>query len=432
MLDENIICNFLSKSIEKLKTILPSNFHQWSTVEINRKDNGYQIQHSNKPDFLSIIRHEQVRNHLSSFDELSKIIEVDIRYQKIKQEYTERFNGGVSYWLETNYIVESTFREYIGQLNQLKYEEKWALQLAKNLLRSLDEEISGTVCYSVVRGLECDFECQSLSKEIQLRKLSDDEICKLIEHQEGLLQDDALPTNHCVLEQRFLIPLYQMQGSGINTATENFNEIITALRLLKEGRVERQNTYTRSEYPGQLSRMGGSIGSSNKRYPISQSYTLLEADVPALKEILTAIKSGKIPVRLQTAVDRVNFAAERDRADDQLLDLLIAMEAIFGDSQGAIGYKIGLRCAVFAENDYEERNRISKLINDAYSRRSALVHGGRSKSMGTLKLTTDEIVKELLVLIRKSINLIIKRLLSGENVPDGQEFDKMLLQQARN
>ena len=432
MLDENIICIFLSKFIEQIKAILPSNLHQWSTVEIERKDNGYQIGHSNQPNFLILIRHEQVRKHLSSLDEFSRIIDVDIRYQKIKQEYTERFNGGVSYWLETNYIVESTLREYIGQLNQLKYEEKSARQIAKNLLRSLDEEISETVCYSVVRGLECDFECQTLSKDIQLRKLTDDEICKLIQHHEGLLKDDELPTNPCVLEQRFLIPLYQMQGVDINTATENFNEIITALRLLKEGRVERQNTYTRSEHPGQLRAMGGSIGSLNKRYPISQTYTLFEADIPALKEILKAIKSGIIPVRLQTAVDRVNFAAERDRADDRLLDLLIAMEALFGDSQGAIGYKIGLRCAVFVENDYEKRSRITQLINDAYSRRSALVHGGKSKSMGTLRLTTDEIVQELLFLIQKSTNLIIKRLLSGENIPDGQEFDKMLLQQPRN
>jgi hypothetical protein len=281
-----------------------------------------------------------------------------------------------------------------------------------------------------VRGLEHDFEFHNLSSDIQLRKLSDNEICKLIERQKALFQDDDLPRNPCLLEQRFQLPVNQM--ADINAATANFNEVITALRLLKEGRVERQKTYIRSERPGQLRSPGGSIGSINKRYPISQTYTLFEADVPALKEILTAIKSGKIPLRLQTAVDRVNFAAERDRADDKLLDLLIAMEALFGDSQGAIGYKIGLRCAVFVENDYEERKRISELINDAYSRRSALVHGGRSKSKGPLKLTTDQIVKELLVLIQKSTNLIIKRLLSGKNVPDGQDFDKMLLQQARN
>ncbi|MBD1805602.1 hypothetical protein H6F98_09095 [Microcoleus sp. FACHB-SPT15] len=430
MLDENIICNFLSKSIEQLKGILPSNLHQWSMVVLQRIDNGYQLGHSDKPDFLSILRYEQVRKHLSSWDEFSRIIDIDIRYQKIKQEHTERFNGGVSYWLETNYVVESIFREYIGQLNQLKYEEKWAHQIARNLLRSLNEEILESVCYSVVRGLECDFECQTLSKDIQLRKLTDDEICRLIDLQGALLQDDALPINPCVLEQRFMIPVYQMQEPDINTAAKNFNEIITALRLLKEGCVEIQNTYMRSERPGQLRAIGGSIGSINKHYPISQTYTLFESDIPALKEILTAIKFGRIPVPLQTAVDRVNFAAERNRPDDQLLDLLIAMEAIFGDSQGAIGYKIRLRCAVFVENDYEERSRISKLINDAYSRRSALVHGGKSKSMGTLKLTTDEIVKKLLVLIRRSINLIIKRLLSGENVPNGQEFDKMLLQQA--
>jgi len=391
MLNEQIICDFLRQSIELIKAILPPQYHQWNSTKIERKANSYTIKPSTRPDFWHIFTIDRVRHQLLYINEIARTLEADSRYRGIIGEST------VSPWLEPDYVMLSTLREYIWQLTQLNYEEQGARRIANNFLRSLNDASSVIVCYSVVRGLECDFECYNFSSGIRLRKLTDPEICQLIEREETLFQDDRLPRNPCLLEQQFQLPVDQM--SDTNVATANFNEVITALRLLKEGCVERQITYTRLEYPGQLGDVGHSIRAINKRHPISQSYTLSEADLPDLEQILTAIKSGRIPVRLQTAVDRVNFAAERDRAEDQILDLLIAMEAIFGDSQGAIGYKIGLRCAVFAENDYEERNRISKLINDAYSRRSALVHGGRSKSMGTLKLTTDEIVKELLVLI---------------------------------
>jgi hypothetical protein len=111
--------------------------------------------------------------------------------------------------------------------------------------------------------------------------------------------------------------------------------------------------------------------------------------------------------------------------------LLIAMEAIYGDSPGAIGYKIGMRCAVFVETDFERRDTICKLIDDAYGRRSALVHGG-NKAKGDLNLTTDQVVDELLALVRKSINRIIERLLSGEKIPSGADFDRMLISSAAN
>jgi hypothetical protein len=289
------------------------------------------------------------------------------------------------------------------------------MRIANNFLRSLNDASSVIVCYSVVRGLECDFECYSFSSGIRLRKLSDPEICQLIEREETLFQDDRLPGNPCLLEQPFQLPVDQM--SDTNIATANFNELITALRLLKAGCVERQITYTRLEYPGQLGDVGHFTRAINKRHPISQTYILSKADLPDLEQILTAIKFGKIPVQLQTAIERVNFAAERERNDDRLLDLLIAMEAIFSDSQGSNNDKTGLRCAEFVANDNEERKHISQLINDAYRRRNPLGHSEKEKINHTLTLATNEyeIVKELLLIIQSSIRSIIKELLTGKN-----------------
>jgi hypothetical protein len=119
----------------------------------------------------------------------------------------------------------------------------------------------------------------------------------------------------------------------------------------------------------------------------------------------------------------VNFAAERIRPDDALLDFLIAMEAIYGDSSGAIGYKIGMRCAAFLESDISQRLKITELINQSYDKRSALVHGGKKAAKGQMA----DVNPSLLNYVQQSFHKIVDRILRNEGVPNGQDFDRILL-----
>lgn len=423
---ETTICDFLGQSVEFLRTIIPADQHKWHATTIDRRPNGYTVHGSTRPDISTIMNMAHLQGRLQFVNSAAEALKADTRYQRIHHENTERWDGTPWYWLEPEQVVFSILNEYVHQLNGLDYDEQTATQISRRFLHSLERGRSSTVSYTVVRGLECDFERHQFPGGILLRRLTDPETCRLIDNVPALLEDEHLPANRCVLEKAYRVPIAD-QPIDTNSAAVAFDMVVTALRLLREGRVDRQNTYARRENPGELAIVQtGATWHGAKRHPIQGTYSLSEADLPALDGIVKALNRGAIPRRLQTAVDRVNFAAERDRPDDQLLDVLIAMEALFGDSSGAIGYKIGMRCAAFVEKEYHKREHIRRAIADAYRTRSALVHGGRRTDAS--ESTTRHLVAELLVCLRNSISRIIGQLLSGGGVPDPGDFDRLLLQ----
>jgi hypothetical protein len=218
MLNENIICNFLKLSIEQLQAVIPPAYHSWNRLTIERKDKGYGISPSTRPNFSNILDPEGVSEYLLPVNDFAEILEKDARYQKIQHKYSIS-SDVTGNFLKPYKILIFLLKEYFCLIEYLKYEEQWVLKIAKNFLRFLDNSILEMVVYSVVRGLECDFECYALSPDIQLRKLTDDEIVQIIERNEAffqndtleinrcLLKNDNLVMNRCLLEQRLQIPI---------------------------------------------------------------------------------------------------------------------------------------------------------------------------------------------------------------------------------
>jgi hypothetical protein len=331
-LSEDVICNFLRLAIDQLKLITPAEQHRWATTRILRRENGYEIHFSTRPDFSLITALGHSRHQIPSINSFVENLEKDTRFQHLQHATSVRW------WdLEPDQIALSLLRSYVNQINELKYDEELATQVAKNFLLSLDKGHSDVTLYCVVRGLNCDFDKYMLPDGIQLRKLTDDEIVKLIDHNPAVAHEDLMPSNCCLLEKRLALPVRQLplevnpvSKQPLEIATEEFDAVITALRLLNDGRVERQNVYMDYDYPGQLivPNMTGRSSARTYRFAGFQTYELSQEQLPTLARIITAIKSGSIPAKMRTAVDRVNFAAERDRADDRLLDLLFCSDRI--------------------------------------------------------------------------------------------------------
>lgn len=428
-LNESDIYIFLKAAMGELQLITPTEGHHWKTSRIHRSENGYEIRPSTMPDFWAIISLEFSKHQSPSIRLFSENLERDSRLQHLQQATPAKW------WdLEPEGVSKKLLWSYISRTQCLTYDGELAEKIAQNFLQSLETGYSDITFYCVVRGLTCDFEKYTSPNNVQLRKLADDEIARLIDRNPDVASEDYMPENCCLLEKQFALPISQLPLE-INSASkrpeeivaDDFDAVITGLRLLKDGRVKRQFIYNRYDNPGQLTipNLSGRTFCSVRTFAEIQSYELSKMQLPTLTKIIEVIKNGSFPTRLRTAVDRVNFVAERNRADDQLLDLLIAFEAIYGDSQGAIGYKIGLRCAVFIEENPEKRKAIRELINDAYERRSALVHGGQKRKGKTLR-TTQQVNGELLALVRESLNRIIEMLIAEGKTPTGSDFDNML------
>src|SRR5262249_31447844 len=144
-------------------------------------------------------------------------------------------------------------------------------------------------------------------------------------------------------------------------------------------------------------------------------------DLPRLEQTLDCLNS--IGSHLQTTIARINFAAERERLVDQLLDLVIALESIFGDESGAIGYKVGLRCSKFVGKDINERERINSLVNKVFNDRHRLVHG-RAGGSGS---TTAQQTIEFLEIVQRSVSACFDHFNSHARIPNAKDFDRLLL-----
>ena len=114
-----------------------------------------------------------------------------------------------------------------------------------------------------------------------------------------------------------------------------------------------------------------------------------DASADATKEAVSLFKErskknfSKIaPVvsRLATAVTRKG----RFALDDQILDVAMALERMYGLSQGEISFKLKMRAACFLESTIDGRSKVFETVKTLYDLRSAIVHGN-NKKQGTTK-----------------------------------------------
>jgi len=156
----------------------------------------------------------------------------------------------------------------------------------------------------------------------------------------------------------------------------------------------------------------------------------LQGDYPLNDEVLIGFQTyfskywGIVSGRqknLWSAIYRFNSSYERRTIEDRLVELMIAMEAIYSDKEYH-RYKIPLRCSCLLFPPGEERKGNFKFIKDLYDDRSKLLHGGITDLPG---VTTFE-VNRFEDLVRRSIQKFMDIFKEGKPIPDGPQLDDIL------
>jgi len=106
---------------------------------------------------------------------------------------------------------------------------------------------------------------------------------------------------------------------------------------------------------------------------------------------------------LTVAIGRFSSAHERLSWRDRLIDLMVAMEAMFGDGQWH-SYKIPLRCSCLLESPGAERQEIFKSVRAMYGRRSRILHGGKAKVSKTQVLRFEDVCRRCILRMLDLIN----------------------------
>ena len=164
------------------------------------------------------------------------------------------------------------------------------------------------------------------------------------------------------------------------------DDVLTALHLFKQGNVP---------CPGEVSGVKAWLLGAGHSFRIRASrhfsfcnYELQDREVEALQEMWSDLTAGTVNERafLAIALRRFNMAFGRQQLGDQIVDLMIAAEALFlSDAEagrGELRFRLAVRAAMFVEAPQYTRRQVFDLMRKAYNVRSGVVHGGSIKNTG--------------------------------------------------
>ena len=111
-----------------------------------------------------------------------------------------------------------------------------------------------------------------------------------------------------------------------------------------------------------------------------RTYILNFEEVPRLKKLAKKIRHMDFSKRrsLDLACRRFQRAYEEKDAEDRLIDLMIAFEALFLKGEKGVpskGKLIAVACSILLGKNEEERDEIKQTLVKAYSIRNSIVHG---------------------------------------------------------
>ena len=125
--------------------------------------------------------------------------------------------------------------------------------------------------------------------------------------------------------------------------------------------------------------------------------------------------------RLRNALHRFSASCEARTLADRLTELVIALDALFGDGADSLAYKIALRCASLLYPPGEARERAFKTIKKVYGERSELLHGAKLDT----KFPPEEIC-QLEGDVRRAIVKFFNEHKAGRPINKVEELDRLL------
>lgn len=169
-------------------------------------------------------------------------------------------------------------------------------------------------------------------------------------------------------------------------ANRKLRTALQSLRLLHKGKVLVGPLYylLYPEFAGFERNIGAVFDTGLTLFPLVRSsyfayanYVLQEEEVEELEHIygLIAEVASHHPNFLTLPLSRFHDYYGRTSEIDGLLDLVIALEALFGGGGQEVGYSLAVRCSCFLETDVERRKIIFSRLKDIYDVRSSVVHG---------------------------------------------------------
>jgi hypothetical protein len=227
-----------------------------------------------------------------------------------------------------------------------------------------------------LHGVESEIDRAEIDEDAFIRRLSDEERdwLRWIYHAE-----ESLPLSRIEsIVQTWTHVAGCPYGDDFNAASTKLLHLVSAFRLLRAGHVALTGVnWTRSEE-------GGWGFGTTHAIPLRKEliYELRQTDLPALGTLLEKVASNDERSFL-FALRRFELTYERERDDERLIDLWIALEGLFvPDGPGHLTYKASMRIARFLGDA-----TLRPVLVRSYGRRSDIVHG---RAVSDIRAITDQ------------------------------------------
>ena len=224
--------------------------------------------------------------------------------------------------------------------------------------------------------------------------------------------------------------LEMLEGeSPVPGAEQRFDSFELLLRLFQPGAISvRRHSFVRDVSGGGfwIEMWGNAVKSSVVTRYKRPAYRLDDEAMVRFSEFFADywdVLDGLDP-SVKLALSRFNSSYERRELADRLLDLVIALEALFNDGDpGSVTFKIATRCAGWLYPPGEYRLSLFTFMKDVYGFRSDAVHARKRRR----REPTTEDLDRLECVVRASLMKFLDHQKSHKDTPDPKDLDEMMM-----
>lgn len=215
-------------------------------------------------------------------------------------------------------------------------------------------------------GFNSDLNELKLSDQITIRKgtgLELEEIYRRIEYD--------------VKNQQFIIE-YNYTESNESTFPRKLFKLLDDLNLFFTiflgGKTKVANALRHIKFGGEYKQAGFTTNPKISAY-FSEEYILRLEDSEKIKDWWERFQLQSDNQTMQIALRRYLFSIQKSEQEDQVIDLMIAFEALLiKNNEGSINESIATRCSKFLSHKYDQEEMYN-ILRKAYKLRSEIVHG---------------------------------------------------------
>jgi hypothetical protein len=225
----------------------------------------------------------------------------------------------------------------------------------------------------------------------------------------------------CVLESGYAENDPRIWNSRYQEVRDQIVRAVTSIRLLHHSPIRCLGPITCDTHPAVqhslpasptigVPAIGGSSSYHEQLFGSIQAGMFVEIDknsAKIVKQLFVAL-GYKLPPWLQISLERLNMAYSRPATRDQLIDVMIGLEALYLYGLNAeLKFRLAMRAAAHQETDSDMRWNKYREVCFLYDARSRIVHGGTAELVSLLRKasspfgTVEELISSSREILRK-------------------------------